>query len=96
LFLLAGRYPARRRRFVRLLAYRLALPACAAPCFDTSALVQGYRTDAEILLQPFKRSRLDIAVSRHDSPAENGQTESYWLAGDEVYVDAHILKWKPG
>ncbi len=26
---------------------------------------------------------------------ENGRLASYHLSGDELYVDAHILKWKP-
>lgn len=26
---------------------------------------------------------------------KNGDSESFQLAGDELYVDAHILKWKP-
>jgi hypothetical protein len=99
LFMLAGVASARRRRFVRLSVHTALALACLASgaLFLTLQLsLQGYRAltredlAATIQAEPVGPSQFRVTVHLPD-----GQTDSYWLAGDEVYVDAHILKWKP-
>jgi len=57
---------------------------------------QGYRAltredlAARIVVQPTGAQRFSATVRFAD-----GREASYELAGDEIYVDAHILKWKP-
>ena len=98
LFLLAGVASARRRRFARLslhLVLALACLACGALFLTLQLSLQGYRAltredlAATIQAEPVGPSQFRVTIH-----LPNGQTESYWLAGDEVYVDAHILKWK--
>jgi hypothetical protein len=99
LFLLAGVASARRRRFVRLTVHTSLALACLASgaLFLTLQLsLHGYhaltREDlaATIHAEPVGPSQFRVTVHLPD-----GRTDSYWLAGDELYVDAHILKWKP-
>lgn len=99
LFLLAGVASARRRRFARLslhTALALACLACGALFLTLQLSLQGYRAltredlAATIQAEPVGPSQFRVTIH-----LANGQTNSYWLAGDEVYVDAHILKWKP-
>ena len=57
---------------------------------------QGYRAltredlAARIVVQPTGAQRFSATVRFAD-----GREASYDLAGDEIYVDAHILKWRP-
>ena len=99
LFLLAGVASARRRRFARLslhIVLALACLACGALFLTLQLSLQGYRAltredlAATIQAEPVGPSQFRVTIY-----LANGQTDSYWLAGDEVYVDAHILKWKP-
>jgi len=99
LFMMAGVAAARRRRFARLSLHTAMALACLASgaLFLTLQLsLQGYqaltREDvaATIYAEPVGPSQFQVTVHLTD-----GRTESYRLAGDEVYVDAHILKWKP-
>jgi len=99
MFMLAGVGSARRRRFVRLSLHTtlaLACLACGALFLTLHLSLQGYsaltREDlaATIQAEPVGPSQFRVTIH-----LANGQTASYWLAGDEVYVDAHILKWKP-
>ena len=99
LFLLAGVASARRRRFFRLSLHTALALACLASgaLFLTLQLsLQGYRAltredlAATIHAEPLGPSQFRVTIHLPD-----GRTESYWLAGDEIYVDAHILKWKP-
>ena len=99
LFLVAGVASARRRRFVRLSVHTTLALACLASGALFLTLhhsLQGYsaltREDlaATIQAEPVGPSQFRVTIH-----LANGQTASYWLAGDEVYVDAHILKWKP-
>jgi len=99
LFLVAGVASIRRRKFVRLTLHTALALACLATggLFLTLQLsLEGYRA----------LTREDVAATIHSEPVGpslfhvsielvDGRTENYWLAGDEVYVDAHILKWKP-
>src|SRR5512132_3271756 len=58
--------------------------------------IQGYlaltREDlaARLSVQPHGPQRFAATVRFPD-----GREETFELAGDEIYVDAHILKWKP-
>jgi hypothetical protein len=99
LFMLAGVASARRRRLVRLTLHITLALACLASgaLFLTLHLsLQGYRAltredlAATIYAEPVGPSQFRVTIH-----LANGQTDSYWLAGDEIYVDAHILKWKP-
>jgi len=57
---------------------------------------QGYRAltredlAARIVVQPTGAQRFSATVRFAD-----GREASYEVAGDEIYVDAHILKWRP-
>lgn len=99
LFMMAGVASARRRRFARLSLHTvlaLACMACGALFLTLQLSLQGYRAltredlAATIQAEPVGPSQFRVTIH-----LANGQTDSYWLAGDEVYVDAHILKWKP-
>jgi hypothetical protein len=61
-----------------------------------AAGMHGYRAltredvAARLLVRPVGAQRFTATVRYPD-----GREASYELAGDEIYVDAHILKWKP-
>jgi len=99
LFLLAGRASAKKRRFGRLSLHMLL----ALLCLVSGILVitiqfsfQGYRAltredlAATIHTEPIGPAKFRVTVHMPD-----GRTERYQLAGNEIYIDAHILKWKP-
>jgi hypothetical protein len=58
--------------------------------------IQGYRAFtredvvAHLLVRPAGPQRFFVTVRY-----PNGRESPYEVAGDEVYVDAHIIKWKP-
>ena len=58
--------------------------------------VHGYRAltheevAARITVAPTGKQRFDATIRYPD-----GRAGTYAIAGDEIYVDAHILKWKP-
>ncbi len=58
--------------------------------------VEGYRaltreeTAARLIVQPKAPQRFSARIVYRD-----GREATFDLAGDEIYVDAHILKWKP-
>jgi hypothetical protein len=89
---------ARMRPFgfvVRTLGGLLLLSLCALA--GTVALgLQGYRAftrediAARLSVQPTGAQRFAATVRYAD-----GRQESFALAGDEVYVDARVIKWKP-
>jgi hypothetical protein len=47
-------------------------------------------TAARIRVEPVGPQRFNATLQFPD-----GHTETFALAGDEIYIDAHILKWKP-
>jgi hypothetical protein len=61
-----------------------------------AAGVHGYRAltheevAARITVTPTAKQRFDATIRYPD-----GRAVTYAVAGDEIYVDAHILKWKP-
>ena len=88
----------RRRPFkfvVRSLA-GLTLLAAGALAVAIAVGIQGYRAltreevAAIITVRPTTPQRFEAAFKFPD-----GREAKYDLAGDEIYVDAHILKWKP-
>ena len=98
-FLLAGIVALRKGRLLRVtarLAFALLLLALAGLFGMVSVATQGYRAftreevAAVVRTEPAgpQRFRAHFRVS-------DGRTMSFTLAGDELYVDAHILKWKP-
>jgi hypothetical protein len=88
-----------RARFMRFAA-RLLLGAtllALGTAFGALAIgMQGYRAltredlAARIAVQPTAEQRFRATIAWPD-----GRRAVYELAGDEIYVDAHILKWHP-
>ena len=98
LCLLLGFASVRSRRLARFLAclvLSLVLFLGAALCGAVSAGIRGYRAltheevAARIQVQPLGPQRFQ---ARFELP--DGRRPTFTLAGDELYVDAHILKWK--
>lgn len=65
--------------------------------FESIALgIQGYQAltheevAARVSVSPISPQRFAATFHYPD-----GKTESFILAGDEIYIDAHILKWQP-
>jgi hypothetical protein len=89
----------RRRRptrfLVRLLAALLLL-AVGALLATVGIATYGYaaltreEVVARIAVEPVGPQRFRAVFHFPD-----GQEAAYTLAGDEIYVDAHVLKWKP-
>jgi hypothetical protein len=80
---------------VRLLA-AVALLAVGSLFGAIAIGTQGYRAltredlAARIVVQPAGDQRFSATVRFPD-----GREASFDVAGDEIYVDAHILKWRP-
>lgn len=99
LLVLAGVIALFRARFlafaVRMLL-GLALAFLGALLGLISLGMEGYRaltreeTAARLTVQPKAPQRFSARVVYRD-----GREATFDLAGDEIYVDAHILKWKP-
>ena len=99
LLVLGGLLALFRARFlafaVRMLL-GLALVCLGGLVGAVSLGMQGYRaltreeTAARLIVQPKAPQRFSARVVYRD-----GREASFDLAGDEIYVDAHILKWKP-
>ena len=74
----------------------LALLAVAALCGALALSIQGYRAltreeiAAVVEIQPIVHQRFLAHVTLAD-----GTTRSFEIAGDELYVDARVLKWHP-
>jgi hypothetical protein len=74
----------------------LALLPVAAFCAALAVSVHGYRaltreeTAAVVAIEPAGRQRFVAHVTLAD-----GRSRSFELAGDELYVDARVLKWSP-
>lgn len=89
----------RRRRYLGGTAGTLLgflLLALAALFGTISIATQGYRaltrevTAATVTIYPMGEQRFEALFEFPD-----GREKTYHLAGDQLYVDAHILKWKP-
>jgi hypothetical protein len=97
--LVAAAAALRRRRPVRMsarLLLALVFFTAAAACGAIAVGVKGYRalTDEQIAAvvrtEPLGAQRFQAQFRFPD-----GREATYTLAGDELYVDAHILKWQP-
>jgi hypothetical protein len=70
--------------------------AVAALAGTIAISTQGYRaftreeTAVRVRIEPLERQ-----VFRAEFHFPDGRVSSFRLVGDELYVDAHILKWKP-
>ncbi len=89
----------RRRRPVRMsarLLLALVFFAAGAACGAIALGVKGYRAlsheevAAVVRTEPLGAQRFQAQFRFPD-----GSEAMYTLAGDELYVDAHILKWQP-
>lgn len=97
--LLFGAAALRRRRPLRALTRTLQATVFLALAALLGALalgMQGYRalTHEEVAARVRIESTGPQRFVAHFRFAD-GREERYALAGDELYVDAHILKWKP-
>lgn len=98
-FLVLGAMSFRSRRPVGGVAASLlglVLLLVGTLLFVMSAATQGYRAltreevAATVIVRPVGDQRFEARFVFPD-----GRETTYMLAGDQVYVDAHILKWKP-
>ena len=99
IFIIAGASAWRRRARIGSLVSVLTGALCvtiALLCGTITVGVRGYRAltqevvAATIRTEPIGPQRFRATVTMPDS-----SLHMYDLAGDEVYVDAHILKWRP-
>lgn len=99
LFLVAGVFALKRKRLLgsaTSLTLALLLLAIAALMATISIATQGYRAltreevAASVVVRPIGPQRFSARFTFPD-----GRQEMFELAGDQIYVDAHILKWKP-
>lgn len=100
LALLVGAVVSLRRanlfRFANRFTLATALFALSAGFAILTISTQGYRAfthedvAAVVDIQPLGPQRFRASLHLPD-----GQVSSYVIAGDEFYIDAHILKWKP-
>lgn len=99
LFLWSAVGALRHARLLKLtgtLASALALLTLAALLGTLALATQGYQAltheavAATVEVQPEGPKRFRVRVRTPE-----GLTKEFQLAGDEFYVDAHILKWKP-
>jgi hypothetical protein len=98
-FLIAAFASARRVKVVRMsmhFVFAIALFAVGGFFAALSIGTQGYRAltreevAAIVETQPLGAQRFRVRVRFPD-----GRVAAHTLAGDELYVDAHILKWNP-
>lgn len=97
--LITARTAWRDRRRIGSLIGVLSAALClalAALCGAITIGIRGYRAlthevvAATIVTEPIGPQRFRATVTMPD-----GQLKMFDLAGDAVYVDAHVLKWRP-
>ena len=87
---------ARLMQFAGRFSLAAVLFALSFSCVVLTVATRGYRAftheelAAVVDIQPVAPQRFRANLRLPD-----GQTTSYVIAGDEFYIDAHILKWKP-
>jgi hypothetical protein len=98
-FLVLGLLAIRRDRILGMavsLAVGLLLLTSAGLCATIAVATRGYRA--------FAREEVAAVVETRPTGAQSftalvrfpdGREKSFSLSGDQLYVDAHILKWKP-
>lgn len=93
---IAALWRARPLRFVLRTLVGLLLLAIGSAAGTLAIGTQGYLAlthealAARIAVQPTGAQRFAATLHLPD-----GRTLQYDIAGDEIYVDAHVLKWKP-
>ncbi len=93
---LAALLRARPLRFVVRTLFGLLLLSIGALAGTVTLGLQGYRAlaredvAAHLSVRPSGPQRFDVAVRFAD-----GREAKFEVAGDEIYADARILKWKP-
>lgn len=96
---IAGYYAIRKRRLFGTAAsgvVGLLFVTLAALCSTIAVATQGYRAlTREEVAALIETAPMGSQSFRATFRFPDGAERSYTLAGDEVYVDAHILKWKP-
>jgi hypothetical protein len=99
IFVIAGLVALRRARPLRFALrtlFGLLLLSLGALAGAIGIGMTGYRAltredvAARIVVRPLGPQRFEATFQVPDRPEM-----TYELAGDEIYVDAHILKWKP-
>ncbi len=94
-----GFFALRRRRFLLMGLSLLLAVLClslAGLCATVRVAIQGYRALTREEVAAVIETRPTGAKSFSATFAfADGRSTTYSLAGDELYVDAHILKWKP-
>jgi len=87
---------ARRLRFTLRTLTGLLLLSLGGLAASVGIGMQGYRAltheeiAARVVVRPAGPQRFTATFAFPD-----GRKQTFELAGDEIYVDAHILKWKP-
>jgi len=92
-----GAWRARQRlgTLIAVLAAALCL-ALAALCGTISIGIRGYRAlTQEVVAATIQTEPLGNQHFRATVTLADGTLHMFDLAGDAVYVDAHILKWRP-
>jgi hypothetical protein len=99
ILLFGGIAALRRKRPIRFMLRTLSgllLLSCGLLAIGLATGLQGYQAftreevAAQVTIKPLGPQRF-AATMRF----ANGREEEFELTGDEVYVDAHILKWHP-
>jgi hypothetical protein len=89
-------FRARPLRFVARTLFGLLLVSLGALAATLALGLQGYRAltredvAATLSVRPAGAQRFDVTVRFAD-----GREAKFEVAGDEIYADARILKWKP-
>jgi hypothetical protein len=92
----AALFRARPLRFVIRMLAGLLLVSLGGLAGAVAVGIQGYRAltredvAARLTVRPSGPQRFSATLRFPD-----GREAKYEIAGDEIYVDAHILKWKP-
>lgn len=74
----------------------LLMFSLAAVALAVAVGVHGYQAlTREVTAATVDVTRLAPRTYRAEVTFPDGETRSYRIRGDELYVDAHILKWKP-
>ena len=93
---LVALFRARPLRFVARTLFGLLLVSVGALAATLALGLQGYRAltredvAATLAVRPAGAQRFDVTVRFAD-----GREAKFEVAGDEIYADARILKWKP-
>ena len=93
---LAALFRLRMMRFLLRTLLGLLLLSLGALSAALALGIQGYRAltreevAARLSVRPVAPQRISATVTYPD-----GRRQSFEIAGDDIYVDAHILKWQP-